>query len=212
MGALSSLILLLAGANPGSATLEEIHLDPREFRRVDRDSGGTNYYSTVEEDGVRLLRGQYRPPGDGTTYGLEIPERLHKGVKRVRWRWRARVLPPGANECVPGKGDTAASVFLTFKSGAKWLILKYVWATEGQVGQRCEQTNGWFIARTVFVLEKGPTDGWRTEEVDPRADFVKAFGGRPEDVPNLMGVGVRTDGDQANAPSEGDYADFTLLR
>jgi len=212
MRALSWLMLLVAGADPGPSTFEEIHLDPHEFRRVNQDSGGTNYYSTVQEDGVWVLRGRYRPPGDGTTYGLEVPERLRKDVKRVRWRWRAIALPPGGNECIPGKGDTAASVFLTFKKGAKWMILKYAWTTEGEVGQRCEQTNGWFIARTVFMLEKGLSDGWRTEEVDLRADFVKAFGGKPEDVPSLMGLGVRTDGDQAGAPSEGDYADFTLLR
>jgi hypothetical protein len=210
MRGLSSLMLLLAGAPPAESVLQDTQLDVREFRRVEGDSGPANYYSIVQEEGGSILRAQYRPPGDGTTLGVEVPERLRKSVKRVRWRWRGRVVPPGANECIPGKGDTAASVFVTFKAGMKWLILKYVWTTEGEVGQRCEQTNGWFLARTVFILEKGPSAAWRTEEVDPRADFVKAFGGKLEDVPDLVGIGVRTDGDQAVAPSEGDYADFTL--
>jgi hypothetical protein len=40
---------------------------------------------------------------------------------------------------------------------------------------------------------------------------VRYFGGRLEDVPDFVGLGVLTDGDATNSASEADYADFVLL-
>jgi hypothetical protein len=68
------------------------------------------------------------------------------------------------------------------------------------------------MKRDTTVLESGGPEGvWHTETLDPRAEFVKHFGGKPADVPDFVGVGLFTDGDQTKSPSAADYADFVLL-
>jgi len=61
------------------------------------------------------------------------------------------------------------------------------------------------------VLRSGGELGsWHTETVDPRRDFTRYFGGKLEDVPDFVALGVLTDGDATNSRSEADYADFVL--
>ena len=47
--------------------------------------------------------------------------------------------------------------------------------------------------------------------MDPRQDFVRYYGGKLEDVPDFVALGVLTDGDATGSRSEADYADFTLF-
>jgi hypothetical protein len=46
--------------------------------------------------------------------------------------------------------------------------------------------------------------------VDPRAEFEKHYGGKLEDVPDFVAIGVMTDGDNSQSPAEGDYADIVV--
>ena len=48
------------------------------------------------------------------TLAIEVPDRLRQRTKRVRWRWRALVLPKGGNECRDGYGDSAAVVYISY--------------------------------------------------------------------------------------------------
>jgi hypothetical protein len=49
----------------------------------------------------------------------------------LRRRWRALVLPRGGNECADERGDSAASVYVTWKRGLRWYSLKYAWSSVG---------------------------------------------------------------------------------
>jgi Protein of unknown function (DUF3047) len=146
--------------------------------------------------------------------GFEIPDHLRQKARRVRWSWRARAFPEGGDECRAGRGDSAASVSLAFKRGLKWYVLKYVWSSVAPLGSVCDRKRTLLLARDTIVLESGGATGvWLHEAVDVRKAFLDHFaGGNPRaEVPDLVGIGVMTDGDQTHSESGADWARFELL-
>ncbi len=216
---LVALLSVLAAAAPvdGGTTSppadcqHHLALSPRSFKVLEQDSGPVNYYSVVTEGETVMLHAAYKPPLATVVMAGVVPEEARKGVCRVSWRWRVHSLPKDSNDCGPGFTDSGAAVFLTFKAGAKYMILKYVWSTTGKAGSFCQSKRGWFLDRDTILLHVGgPLDALETQEVNPRADFAKHFGTKLEDVPDFVGVAVMTDGDQSNSVVESDYADFSI--
>ncbi len=181
------------------------------FKVFTQDSGPVNYYAVVTEGDTRMIRGVYRPPLGNVVLYAETPSKAWHAVKQVSWRWRVHALPKDSNDCGPGFSDNAASVFLAFKAGIKIMVLKYAWSTMGTPGTSCESTRGWFFDRdTILVRTGGPLNSWETVEVNPRAEFAKYYGVKLQDVPDFVGLGLMTDGDNSKSPAEGDYADFVV--
>ena len=214
------LLALLAAAtatddggapSPTPATLHSASIAVSSFKVVEQDSGPVSYYRVITEGDVRMIRSVYRPPLATVVLGAMVPEVARKKVKEISWRWRVHKLPKDSNDCGPGFSDSGAAVFLFFKSGLKYKILKYVWATTGTVGSFCQSKRGWFLDRdTILLAVGGPLDEWKTETVDPRAEFARHFETKLEDVPDFDGVGLMTDGDQSDSVVESDYADFNV--
>jgi hypothetical protein len=205
---------------PAAASLapaHETHFSVHDFRVIDSESGPENYYEVFDEPNPResFIHAGYRPPMETMTMALRFPDRMHHGVKKIRWTWRAVAIPRGANDCVDGKGDSAAIVYVSFKNGLKWYTLKYVWADAGATkGQSCAQKDNLFVRQDAIVRESGgPTNRWITEEIDPTADFRKYFANNNPhaDVPDLAGVAIMSDGDQTRSISSADYRDFTVI-
>ena len=196
---------LLASANDGTP------LDIRTFQVVKQSSGEDDYYAFESGPEGNYLAARYRPPFDTMVRGIEAPEHFRRKLAGVRWRWRVLAFPKGGDDCNPHVGDAAAGVFATFKAGLKVMVIKYVWNTVGPAGRTCELANNPFFAKREVVLRSGGAVGtWQTETVDPRRDFVRYFGGKLEDVPDFVALGVLTDGDATKSRSEADYADFVL--
>ncbi len=207
--ALFALVSADGAAPPPPGT--EVKLDVHNFEVVERDSGPVSYYKFVREDGTVMVRAKYRPPLESVTLGMQIPDELRGRVRRLRWRWRVLAFPAGADECVGGKSDSAAGVFIIFKRGLKHYIIKYAWTTEGPLGAVCNKRRSIFLVRDTVILESnGPVDRWLTEQIDPKMEFVRHFGGTLDEAPDLLGIGLMTDGDQTRSRSEADYADFTV--
>jgi hypothetical protein len=204
----SVLVSLVLSASPG-----ETPLDIHSFQVVKQSSGPDDYYRVENGPDGPFLAARYHPPLDTCVRGIEAPEAFKRTLGGVRWRWRVRAFPKGADDCNPEVGDAAAGVFVSFKAGLKIMVIKYVWNSVGPAGGRsCELANNLFFAKREVVLRSGgELDVWHTEAVDPRRDFVRFFGGRLEDVPDFVGLAVLTDGDATNSRSEADYAGFTLL-
>jgi hypothetical protein len=203
------LLVTLAAALT-AAPGHEVTIPVKSFTVVEQDSGPVIYYKVITEDGTQMIRSVYRPGLETVVLGAVVPEQARKPA-RVSWRWRVHSFPRDANDCGPGYSDSAAAVFVTFKAGLKYMILKYVWATTGTVGSFCESKRGWFLDRNTILLEVGgPLDEWKTEEVDARAEFAKAFGVKPDDIPDMVGIGLMTDGDQSGSVAQSDYADFRV--
>jgi hypothetical protein len=104
---------------------------------------------------------------------------------------------------------------VTWKRGLRWYTLKYVWSTLDAVGAVCHRIRNPFVAQDTVVAESGPPlDSWVVETIDLRGDFRRYFeqGNATADVPDLVGIGVMSDGDQSHSASAADFGGFTLLQ
>ena len=194
--------------------LAEVKLDVHQFRVAESYSGSTSYYRIVEDPTEPFLRAVYRPPLETVTLGFEVPEQLRTTTKRLRWKWRAMVLPKGGDECKSGFTDSAAIVYVMWKRGFKWYALKYVWSTVGKKGQTCDQKRNLFVVQDTIIRQTGgPTGVWMTEEIDPAAEFRAHFenGDANAEVPAFVGIGIMSDGDQTKSVSAADYTGFVIL-
>jgi len=209
------LALLLSAGTAGEETrLQETPIGVHSFRVVESYSGPVSYYKIIEDPEQPFIRAVYRPPLETVTLGAEIPENLRQKVKKLRWKWRAQVMPKGGNECKDGFGDSVASVYAQWKRGLKWYSIKYAWSTEAEKGRICDQKRNIFVVMDTVILESdGPVGVWKEEEIDPSAEFRAHFeGGDPRaDVPDFMGIGLMSDGDQTNSISAADYTGFVLV-
>jgi hypothetical protein len=192
----------------------EIAVAPTQWRVIERDSGPVNYYSVVHEGADAFVRALYEPPNETTVLGFQVPDAARPAVHRLRWKWRALVLPQGGNECAGGKEDSAAVVYATWKRGLRWYTLKYVWSSVGTKGAVCDRKRNPFVAQDTIILESGaPLGVWRSEDIDLKAEFRRHFedGRADAEVPDFAGLGLMSDGDQTRSPSSADYGGFVIV-
>jgi hypothetical protein len=212
-------LLLLAPIQPGgSLELRAVPLDVHRFKvlgQKDYDPESPHapeptYYRTIDDPQESFIRGVYQPPGASVTLFQSVPDELHHGVRRMQWRWRALALPRKGNECANGLGDSAAAVYVTWKRGLRWYSLKFIWSADAPLGATCNKVRNPFVVSDSIVLRTGATSpGWVEETIDPEALFRQHFG---NDVPELQGIGLMSDGDQTNSVSAADYAGFVLYK
>ena len=199
----------------GAAEQRARRLPVAAFKVVERESGPTNYYKLYRDADPPFIRAEYHPPFETTVLGVEVPDAERASARALTWRWRAMTLPKGGNECQSGKGDSAAVVYISWRRTLRWYALKYVWSAVGPKGAVCDKKSNPFAAQDTVVLESGaPLGEWKTEHIDLKAEFRKHFedGDPTASVPDFMGVGIMSDGDQTHSDSSADYADFVLDR
>ena len=199
----------------GAAEAGARRLPVADFRVVERESGPTNYYRLFKDADPPFIRAEYHPPYETTVLGVQIPDADRASARALSWRWRAVTLPKGGNECEAGKGDSAAVVYVSWRRTLRWYALKYVWSAVGPKGAVCDKKSNPFMAQDTVVLQSGaPLNAWRSERIDLKAEFRRHFeNGDPQaSVPDFLGVGIMSDGDQTRSDSSADYADFVLER
>ena len=168
----------------------------------------------MNEAGQSFVRALYLPPMKTALLGWQPPERDRAKVKKLRWSWRARIVPKGADECTSGKGDSAAVVYLTWKRGLRYYTLKYVWSAGNvPLGHVCGRKRNPFVAQDTIIKQAGPSSGaWETVEIDLDSAFRRHFedGDAKAKVPKFFGVGIMSDGDQTKSESSADFGVFTF--
>ncbi len=171
-----------AAQSSPSSTPKELHLGVKKWQILERESGPVNYYEVVADPEMPFIRAHYKPPVQTAILAYMVDDADRPRVRGLRWKWRVHNFPPGGDECIVAKGDSAAGVFVVWKRGMR--------------------------------ESGGELNVWRSEELDLKAEFRKHFedGDPNADVPDFMGVGIMTDGDQTNTEIVADYADFVLLR
>jgi hypothetical protein len=215
--ALLGTALLGAGVAvaPRAAAAPGIVVDARAWRLVESESGPVNYYRVTTEAGSTFLRSRYVTPLKTAVMGWQVPEAERSRARRVSWSWRARVLPKGGDECKQGMGDSAAVVYVTWKRTLRYYTLKYVWSAVSTQGSVCAKKRNPFVAQDTVVLESGaPLHVWKQVDLDLHAEFRRHFadGDDKADVPDFVGIGLMSDGDQTGSESSADFGTFTLSR
>jgi hypothetical protein len=105
-------------------------------------------------------------------------------------------------------------VSLVFKRGMRWYVLKYVWSGNSPLGAVCERKRSLLLTRDTIILERGPArETWLREVVDVRRAFIDHFadGDPAAAVPDFVGIGVMSDGDQTHSESGADWAGFEVV-
>lgn len=201
--------VVAAAPSPGR---EQI-IDLSAFHVIDRESGPVNYYTLVTQP-APYIHAAY-PVGEKTTVlGFRIPDERRHAVAVLKWKWRALELPKGGNECADSKGDSAAVIYVTWRRFMRWYSVKYVWSAVGPKGNTCRRKRNPFRAQDTVIVESGaPLNEWHTVEIDPDREFRNHFenGDVRASVPDLVGIGIMSDGDQTHSPSSADYADFVMV-
>jgi len=209
------IALLLFSVSTSAAQDINVRLPMRDWRMVERESGPTNYYVLYKEKPFPFIRASYRPPFKTAVFGVQVPDDERSRVRWLHWKWRAITLPTGGNECVRDKSDSAAAVYVSWRRLLRWYALKYVWSAVGPKGAICDKKSNPFMAQDTVILETGePVNVWRDETIDLDAEFRKHFADSDPNasVPDFMGVGIMSDGDQTQSVSVADYAEFSLRR
>jgi Protein of unknown function (DUF3047) len=210
-----TLLLVLVGTVAMTARAERgsVTIAAAAWRVVQRESGPVNYYSVVSEGGTTFVRSHYVPPLKTVVLGWQVPDADRQTARTLAWTWRARKLPTGGDECAPGKGDSAAVIYVTWKHMLRYYTIKYVWSAVGTKGAVCDKKRNPFVAQDTVVLESGPPlDTWRTTTIDLASEYRKHFGDGDANaaVPDFVGIGIMSDGDQTHSESSADYGSFVL--
>jgi len=190
---------------------KEMPLDVHDFKVVERDSGPVNYYHVIEDPAAPYIHADYLPRMATTVLGYEISDSFRK-ARRLRWSWRAMILPVDGDEC-DHKRDSAATVYVTWRRGLRWYTIKYVWSTTQPKGTVCDKKRNPFVVQDLVVLQSGgPVGFWKDEEIDLVNEFRAHFADGDPDapVPDLRGVGIMTDGDQTATRSAADFGKLAV--
>ena len=107
----------------------------------------------------------------------------------LRWSWRAKALPEGANERDSDRNDTGGAVYVTF--GTDWLgrpkSIKYTYSSALPVGTTVD-----YGPLKVLVVASKPDDGtdrWITHERNVVEDYERLFGeSPPTDTPPALAI------------------------
>jgi len=197
-----------------------------------REEAGKNVYTVMQEGGqffVRARAAGAKSTGNGSEADRPVKWNIEE-YPILRWKWRARVLPRGADE-QSGKDDSALGVYIGFCPPADLALcersvngdriaqaklvfnkgvgsLKYIWSERLAKGLEFDKGR-----KAVKVLESSAPasrDQWVEERVDVATDYRRRFGA--DKALNPIGLSILTDSDDTQSAAEGDYADFRICR
>lgn len=174
-----------------------------------KDDAKPKRYVVREEDGRRFLNA--KDDSQSVVIIKKVSWRL-RDYPVLTWRWRVKSLPPGGDERVGEKNDSAAGLYVVFSQN--WLgipkQIKYVWSTTLPAGTVADRK---LIGRPrVLVLRSGQTGvgEWKAERVNLLEDYRRIWGGEPEE--RTVGIAILTDADATHTFAEADYADIVASR
>ena len=161
-------------------------------------------YSVQEEEGNRFLHADAR--ARSVQIGLEKKWVL-KDFPILRWRWRARIFPEGADERKKSGNDNVLSVYVVFGGWPIPQAIKYVWSDILPAGTFLDSPHS---GKTkIFVVRSGRElqGRWVAEERNVLDDYRRLWGDSP-DAPAAKGILLLTDSDSTGTHSAGDYDDI----
>ena len=131
----------------------------------------------------------------------------------LRWRWRAAVLPKGADGAVAKKDDQAIGIYVGSGSMVRKESVSYRWDTDTPKGTEGECAYGagsikvkWFTLRNKEDCGNGQ---WFIEERNCAKDFVDAWGYCPDAF--YLSVSCNSQYTGTDAEADLDWIEFVSL-
>lgn len=170
---------------------------PKGWRARPGQSGeAKKVYKVAEEAGNKYLASD--DPNQTSVQIFKLANWNLEKYPLLKWKWRARKLPKGANESNPATNDSACGLYISFGI-LRGEALKYVWSTSAPTGKFIKKNDKMYI----IVKRSGGGGNWANETVNLAEDAKKAFGKIPDRT--LSGVAVLTDGNATHSAAACDY-------
>ncbi len=130
----------------------------------------------------------------------------------IRWRWRATVLPPGADGRDPKKDDQVIGLYVSSGNKIRQQSIAYRWETETPVGSEGTIRYANLFAVKWFTLRNETYADGETffiEERNVAEDFKKTFGA----IPDQIGLGISCNSQYTDSRSVAqlDWIEFVAL-
>lgn len=168
-----------------------------------------NFY-VRSEDGNNFVRGYTRDQAFRLILSSE--DNLHWNVEDrpyLRWKWRAKRLPAGANEKRDNTNDTGGAVYVTFDKN--WLgfprSIKYTYSSTLEPGTTVDYGS----LKVLVVASKADqgTGQWIAHERNVIKDYKRLFGGEPDKSP--LALMLWSDSDTMDDTAIVDFDDIMVL-
>jgi hypothetical protein len=172
-----------------------------ERKNVYVRSGNGNQFARIHTD-ARALR-VVMSRKNGLDWNLEKRPYL-------RWRWRAKALPDGADESNSDRNDTGGAVYVTL--GTDWLgrpkSIKYTYSSTLPVGTTVDY--GPLQVLVVASKTDQGLDTWISHERNVIEDYERLFGKEPpKDHP--YAITIWSDSDTMDSVGTIDFDDIVVL-
>jgi hypothetical protein len=141
-----------------------------------------------------------------STYPLPVDL---KKTPIIRWRWRATILPSGADGRDPGKDDQVIGLYVSSGNKFKQQSIAYRWETATPIGSEgTVRYANLFSVKWFTLRNEAHADGetFFIEERNVAEAFEKTFGS----VPDKIGIGISCNSQYTDSRSEAqlDWIEF----
>ncbi len=189
----------------GQLKSEEEGKFPSDWKKI---QGRADIYTVQVESGNAYLAARAEQSAGMIVTEAKVSP---KDFPKLKWRWRARKFPTGADETGQhGRNDCTASVYVIFDKGfTKYTkdTLRYTWSgTQNPKGMTLKKKD--YLFYIIRENRETPLDQWVEEEVNFAEDYRRLF---KKDPPPVLAIGLQSDGDDSKSSSWADYDDFVLL-
>jgi hypothetical protein len=153
--------------------------------------GSPKYDFRVVPDGAGNVL-HMKSQDDGSTINKEIKVDV-KQFPILQWRWKAVVLPKGADSRHKETDDQACQIYVTFPRFPKLVrsrVIGYVWDSTAPAGTITPSEKASTI--TYVIVHSGSADvgKWITESRNVLEDYKKIYGQDPGEMAEAISVSI----------------------
>jgi len=196
-----------ASAQPAAITVEDWSKQPAGKTGVPdgwtgQNWGNAKYDFRVQADGADKVL-HLKSDNDGCTITKELKVDI-KQYPILEWRWKAVVLPKGADSRRKETDDQAAQIYVTFPrfpAAVRSRIIGYVWDTTVPAGRTVKSEKTGTV--TYVILRSGPGElgRWITETRNVYDDYKRIYGEEPGEQVGAVSVAIDSNDVKGTAES-----------
>ena len=172
---------------------------PMTTFRVEKAPGQSTYGQVLTVDSHRSSGALLTMPGvDLNKYPI------------LRWRWRVKKLPPGADGRTD-KDDQAVGIYFGAGGALSRKTIAYRWETLTPIGTEGTARYGGGIVKVKYKClrnQDSPHDEWIEEERNIAEDFRKTYGYLPEADQYVISVSGNSQYTKSDALAQIDYLEL----